>query len=335
MGWKNCIKCGRLYREGDSGCGNAVCLLFRQGDEAQQRSLKKNDSISKPKPTGAVSIPQRGLPMVKNAAAVPSIDLPEKISILKVSPPTTVPIPKTVESSHVLPVIVSVEGDSLGRTGGSIDVRQSLIDLKGHSVSALVPGLLTKLGKGVNKQVYSVKNAPWVVAVITAGEGGAKWRAVTAEIDQLMALLKAGVTVPSLGPVSSAKDALIDVQTEDGQPAKAFIEERIVGKHDLCRQESHDYAKKFADEIERVIGGRKAFDLERWQHAKADLEMLKAYFDKGKDIPDFQIVVEEATGHVYTIDPGDPALTGAVLSKHKGWVDEWLKVIAVLKPRTI
>jgi hypothetical protein len=99
--------------------------------------------------------------MVKTAAAVPSIDLPEKISILKVSPPTTVPMPKTLESSHVLPVIVSEEGDSLGRTGGSIDVRQSLIDLKGHSVSALVSsGLLTKLGKGVNKQVYSVKNAP-------------------------------------------------------------------------------------------------------------------------------------------------------------------------------
>jgi hypothetical protein len=239
-----------------------------------------------------------------------------------------------VASAHELPVVDSPENDPIARADGSIGIRQQLLDLRGASISPLAKqGVIEKLGKGINKQVYRVKNAPWVVAVITAGQAEAKWRAVRSEIQQLLALAKAEVTVPSLGPVERADDALIDVLTEENEPAKAFIEQLIIGKHDLCRQEDQAYASKFADEIDRVIGGRKNFNPVRWSNAKRDLDRLARYFKKGTDIPDFQIVVEEGTGHIYTIDPGDPEVTGSVLDKHMGWLETWQKVIRALEPR--
>lgn len=328
MGWKNCTACGRNYKEGRQGCTNSACRLFHQGDAAQ------GGGGASAKTTENASVVDS--PAVRRPAPPPitKVEIPEPVNPLRVSPPPIVVTPVAVSSTHVLPVIQSPSEDTQAREGGSIDIRQQLLDLQGGSVASLVlDGKLSELGKGVNKQVYRVKDAPWVVAVTTQGAQGSKWRAVASEITQLLALAASGVTVPSLGPVASADNALIDVIAADGQPAKAFIEQLIVGKHNLCRQESHEYADKFAGEIERVIGGRHSFDLARWRNAKDDLDRLQAYFAKGTDIPDFQIVVEESTGHIYTIDPGDPNATGSVLSKHVQWLNTWQKVITALEPR--
>jgi len=238
--------------------------------------------------------------------------------------------PQAVVANHVLPVIAAPR-DARERAEGSLDIRQDLLDLDGGPIERLVnDGTLAPLGSGNNKQIFRVVGKPWVVAVATAGSHGSKWRAVTSEIEQLLTLNGAGVKVPSLGPVTSAEQALVDVQMQ-GEPAKAFIEQFIDANHALGRQESHNYPNLVADEIERVIGGRKNFSADRWANANADLTALERYFEVHKDIPDFQVVIELGSGHIYTIVPGDPTIVGN-LSSHKTWLQHWRKRLNVLRP---
>ncbi|MDY0965547.1 hypothetical protein [Massilia sp. CFBP9026] len=341
MGWKNCIKCSRYYSDDGSGCRNTACARYGVGDANQQAaaasSAQASSSTPAPLQTASTAIPSSSSSSAFIASApkpVPHVSAPKPVVHLTVAPLPAVIPPVVVPSSHVLPVISSVSDDQYARSDGAIEIRQKLLDLRNKSIANLIPDYLELLGKGINKTVYRVKEKPWVVAVISAGFAESKWRAVRCEIEQLLELRKHGVTVPSLGPITSVDDALINVVDEKSFPAKAFIEQLIPGNHALCRQENPDYAQKFASEIERVIGKGRNLDPTKFKNAKADLDALAAYFARGEDIPDFQIVVDTNTGHVYTIDPGDPHLTGSVINKHLGWIREWRKVIAVLEPRS-
>lgn len=340
MGWKNCIKCGRYYSDNGSGCRNIVCARYGIGDANQQNSAASSAQASSSTPaplqTASTAIPPSRSSSSFIASApkpVPHVSAPEPVVHLTVAPPPAVIPPVVVPSSHVLPVISSVADDQYARSDGAIEIRQKLLDLRKNPITNLIPDFLEPLGKGINKTVYRVKEKPWVVAVISAGLAESKWRAVRCEIEQLLVLRKHGVTVPSLGPITGVEDALIDVMDGKSEPAKAFIEQLIPGNHALCRQENPDYAQKFANEIESVIGKGKNLDPIKFKNAKADLDALAAYFARGEDIPDFQIVVDTNTGHVYTIDPGDPHVTGSVINKHLAWIREWRKVITALEPR--
>lgn len=340
MPWKNCSKCSRYYRDDGNGCRNSNCERYEGEGERQFAATAvartststaapvrtASPGVNSPGSSRTVSIPER--------RPVPHVSGPDPVVHLTVAPPQVVIPPTVVSSSHVLPVISSVSEDRYSRADGAIEIRQRLLDLKGQSIKGLMPDYLERLGKGINKTVYRVKGKPWVVAVVTAGLAGSKWRAVDSEIEQLLELRKRGVTVPSLGPIECAEDALVEVEDEKSAPARAFIEQLIPGNHALCRQENPDYAQKFASEIERVIGKGKNIDLTKLRNAKADLDAIAKYFERGEDIPDFQIVVDTDTGHIYTIDPGDPSLTGSVIKKHIAWVNEWRKVITALEPRS-
>lgn len=200
--------------------------------------------------------------------------------------------------------------------------------VEGEDLEALAgPGAdqpLRHLGGGMNKQAYLVKGSSWVALACTAGHEEAKWRALEAEIDQLLAMRAEGVAVPRLGEVERGQQVFACALGE--QVAHGILEGFVGGLE--ADKGDRDFAGKVADLLR--AGGDNA---EMWTNAIGDLERLRDYLEEGNDVPDLQVIFEEHTGHILTIDPGDPVTSGNYLEKHQGWVSHWLKMLERFKPR--
>jgi hypothetical protein len=216
---------------------------------------------------------------------------------------------------------------------------------------------LKLLGQGANKRAYLVKNQNWVVLAAPPGVEYKTWRGVANEVSQLLVLKAAEIVTPDFGEpgvkaepvkgpdllnlndpttIGPAAPYIFKVLAFGGQECRAFIESVVKGIEmptAIARKTRPEGASRPEDFGPLVADWLKKNDssVELYETAIADLKKIQALFASGTNIPDFQVVFEYASGHVVTIDPGDPLESGDTLEKHKRWVAGWLKILGIEK----
>jgi hypothetical protein len=216
---------------------------------------------------------------------------------------------------------------------------------------------LQVLGQGANKRAYLVKGQNWVILAAPPGVENKIWRGMATEISQLLALKAAEIVTPDFGepgvqaePVSGLKPPdlkdptsqgpaapyFFKVKAFGGQECRAFIESMVKGIEmptAIAKKTRSEGANRPEDFAPLVAEWLKSKDnaVEMFEIAIADLKKIHTLFESGKNIPDFQVVFDYTSGHVVTIDPGDPWESGDTLEKHKRWVAGWLKILEIEK----
>lgn len=190
--------------------------------------------------------------------------------------------------------------------------------------------LFTHFGGGVNKQAYGINGQPWVALVTDPS----KQRLLRSEVDQILALKKAGLDTPLLGvDPENPDDAIFDV-TLNGKRMIGFLEEKVDG-FEIPREGKTAFddgdIKKFGEQIVDFLAGQSDPETAQKKRLAAlnSIQKLETYLNRegAEDIPDFQVRLDKNTGRILTLDPGDPLNSENALEKHKRWIANWKKIL--------